>query len=868
MRFYDGQVREEELCLVRREPSNQYDTNAIQVLNVSHVQIGHIPRTIASKLAPMMDQKSIYIEGMVTGMKGAFDCPVQLTFFGSSDPVIRNQVKNQLKEQRLPIDGIVEQEKEEREKLKQQQELAKLLKKAGKGAVAGMGKGAGWDAASSQFAGASAASLGLSLNDFMQENEKFNPRSFDEMTSKLGMTEEALASLEMAKQPQALRSQLLPFQKQGLRWMLDKESPELPAINSQDSVQLWKRDDRKPSVFHHLATNYSLEKQLPTLASGGILADDMGLGKTIQVISLILADRELNVPVKPGVTNTTLIISPVGIMSNWRDQIKQHVQQESSLNVQIYHGNKRPALNEAFIKDVDVLITTYDTVRTEHFGKSAARFKKSGLCAVTWRRIVLDEGHNIRNPGAKVTTAIGLLNAQSRWCLTGTPIVNSLKDLFSIVRFLRLSGGLTEWQLFNGAIIRPLNAGLQRASDLLQTLMKSITLRRKKEMKFIDLKLPELTEYVHHIDFTSAEQEQYDALSAEATGTLEEYTKQKGKSAGDASKAYRHLLEVLLRLRQFCNHWKLVGESRLKSLESIGGQILDLTPENRELLGKMLKLNIESQEDCPICLDTMKDPVITLCSHTFCYPCIEKTIDTQHKCPMCRAPLEDTSTKLLRPPVEGTDTEQAEPAFQETSRYVISLLGSCWDLLTYKSKLDALISILQASKASDKGNKTIVFSQWTTFLNVVGVQLQKHGFTYARIDGTMSTSQRDAAMELLATDPDTTVLLASLGVCSVGLNLVAANQVILSDSWWSPAIEDQAVDRVHRLGQKKPTTVFRLVMKDSIEDRVLEIQSRKRKLMMLAFAEKQAKRGNEKGAQLKDIATLLSRGSNASAATA
>jgi SWI/SNF-related matrix-associated actin-dependent regulator of chromatin subfamily A3 len=124
----------------------------------------------------------------------------------------------------------------------------------------------------------------------------------------------------------------------------------------------------------------------------------------------------------------------------------------------------------------------------------------------------------------------------------------------------------------------------------------------------------------------------------------------------------------------------------------------------------------------------------------------------------------------------------------------------------------------------------------------------------------MSASQRDAAMELLAKDANTTVLLASLGVCSVGLNLVAANQVILADSWWAPAIEDQAVDRVHRLGQTKPTTVFRLVMSDSIEDRVLEIQQRKRKLMMMAFAEKKAKRGNEKGAQLKDIEMLLSRG--------
>jgi len=100
-------------------------------------------------------------------------------------------------------------------------------------------------------------------------------------------------------------------------------------------------------------------------------------------------------------------------------------------------------------------------------------------------------------------------------------------------------------------------------------------------------------------------------------------------------------------------------------------------------------------------------------------------------------------------------------------------------------------------------------------------------------------------------------MLASLGVCSVGLNLVAANQVILSDSWWAPAIEDQAVDRVHRLGQTKKTSVFRLVMEDSIEERTLEIQAEKRKLMMMAFQEKDSKRSKTKASRLGDVEKLL-----------
>jgi SWI/SNF-related matrix-associated actin-dependent regulator of chromatin subfamily A3 len=128
---------------------------------------------------------------------------------------------------------------------------------------------------------------------------------------------------------------------------------------------------------------------------------------------------------------------------------------------------------------------------------------------------------------------------------------------------------------------------------------------------------------------------------------------------------------------------------------------------------------------------------------------------------------------------------------------------------------------------------------------------------YARIDGSMSTHVRDAAISALESDPDTRILLASLSVCSVGLNLIAADTVILPDSWWAPAIEDQAVDRVHRLGQTRPCTVWRLIMEDSIEERVLMIQAEKRKLVGKAFQEKE-QRGKEKTTRMGDILKLLS----------
>ena len=269
-------------------------------------------------------------------------------------------------------------------------------------------------------------------------------------------------------------------------------------------------------------------------------------------------------------------------------------------------------------------------------------------------------------------------------------------------------------------------------------------------------------------------------------------------------------------------------------------KVVDLTPENRKALQDMLQLSIESHEDCPICLEGLHNPVITACAHSFGYECIERVIETQHRCPMCRAePLEiDT---LVRPAVElGESSEQPDIDVDASS-----------------SKIEALVEILKASHKK-VGTKTVIFSQWTSFLNIIQAQLDKHGYKHARIDGTMRANQRDASLVALETDPECTIMLASLAVCSVGLNLVAANQVILADSWWAPAIEDQAVDRVHRLGQTKPTTVWRLVMNDSIEDTVLSIQAEKRKLMMTAFQEKTGKRMKEGSlARLGDIERLL-----------
>lgn len=810
---------------------SQYDSNAIQALNVQGTQIGHIPRQVAAKLASYMDNRSLIVEGIITGHKGTFDCPLAIKLYGTSDPAERLNLTNQMKADRLPLDEFKRMEKAERDRIRAAQQAAKK-----KGNVRPSKSDRQWT--NGEVPGSSQPD-DQSFDDILGESERFNPRNVDQMVEKFGTQEADLQNLPMAKQPEEISAQLLPYQLQGLKWLLDHENPQLPAAGSADVVQLWRRAPNQANVFTNICTNYSIKDKLPELASGGILADDMGLGKTVQIISLIMADRALNK--QDETSNTTLILAPLSVMSNWSSQIKRHVKPEHELRVLTYHGTRKKPIDPQEIRNYDVVITTYETVMTEFWSKQGkstqSMARMNGLFSVHWRRIVLDEGHNIRNPASKKAVAAVNLMARSRWVLTGTPIINTLKDLYSLAKFIRLSGGLDRFELFNGALIRPVNQGEEHGSFLLQRLMGSICLRRRKDMPFIDLRLPELSEYVHRIKFLPHEQEKYDALEAQAKGTLDHY--RQNLSGNEAAKTYRHLLEILLRLRQVCNHWKLCGEERITGLMELLSEqkTVDLSPKNRAALQAMLQLSIDSQEDCAVCLEPLHDAVITCCAHTFGYSCIERVIEGQHKCPMCRSELTSTAS-VVRPAKESP----APPPI---------------DADTSSSKIEVLLKILKATASKDKAIKTIVFSQWTSFLDILEPQLEAAGIRFARIDGTMSALARDASLEALDTDPECTVLLASLSVCSVGLNLVAASQVVLADSWWAPAIEDQAVDRVHRLGQKRETTVFRLVVEGTVEENVLRIQDDKRKLMQLAFSEKSKEKKKDRGARMADLERLL-----------
>ncbi|KAI5286232.1 hypothetical protein KEM52_002095, partial [Ascosphaera acerosa] len=425
----------------------------------------------------------------------------------------------------------------------------------------------------------------------LDQSVSFDPRQLGQRTEDYGSTEKELENLPMADCPKELKTELLSYQRQGLAWLLKQERPLLP--KPDEIVQLWRNVPRRG--YQNIVTK-KIEQE-PNLVSGGILADDMGLGKTLQVISLIVAGEKRLTPTS---TKTTLILCPVSVISNWRDQIASHVKEEYALDVGIYYemGKK----NAKSLGQFDVVISTYGTLTTEYRDNRAALKLgapiKYGIFGTHWRRVVLDEGHIIRNLEAQVSKAAYRITADSRWSLTGTPIVNQLLDLCSQLRFLHAPGGLGDGLRFRACLADPVGSRNAKLADkarvALQSIMATFCLRRRKDMSFMNLRLPKLSSHVLRLKLSPDEQKQYNALNQEAWDLLLRY---RASNSQQRKRLWMHILEVLLRLRQCCSHWKLC-EKRLKSIAHLvaDAPITTLDEESTKLLQSLLELQVACGE--------------------------------------------------------------------------------------------------------------------------------------------------------------------------------------------------------------------------------------------------------------------------------
>eukprot|EP00903_Cladosiphon_okamuranus_P011919 g11195.t1 len=575
----------------------------------------------------------------------------------------------------------------------------------------------------------------------------------------------------------------------------------------------------------------------------------------------------------------TLVVCPMSVLSNWETQLAEHVK-EGALDVYPYHGGSRNQ-DAKFLAKKDVVITTYDTLASdfaasggeealqEDEAAAAAggkRKRRHGVMSLGWNRIVLDEAHTIRNNKTMKHKACLALSSRNRWCLTGTPMVNKPEDIGSLFSFLRLTPASNP-RVFTQAIGRPIRSGSEAGLARLRVLVKSVCLRRTKSI--LGGKVPPKVVEIHRVEMDDRHREAYNTLFNSARAAFKAAL---AEGESEVMSMYSSVLECLLRLRQVCCADSLIPAGRLEQARKVLNQLAKDGPklgkEEAVKLFAKLKGLLEQDEgaECAVCLELVEPTdarVLRGCGHGFCSKCLGAMVKAgppveggggsgcKNKCPLCRiefseadvvggAELEKAggNAKQLEQVGGGEGGAAGGPASEAVSAAGATGVegeGGGKGVKVPPPKVAALLQSLHELRRSGDGDKAVVFSQFTGFLDLIQPFLLADGFRLCRLDGTMTNKKRQAELRRFSGKGDKAgegaeVMLASLMAAGTGVNLTSANHCFICDPWWNASVESQAMDRVHRIGQTKPVRVVRMVSADSVEDRILEIQEAKEAL--------------------------------------
>ncbi|KAK0643518.1 DNA repair and recombination protein RAD5C [Cercophora newfieldiana] len=720
-------------------------------------------------------------------------------------------------------------------------------------------------------------------------------RSVDEIRNDvLGVFDSLLKSDDLPELDPSpvITTPLLKHQRQALYFMTSRERDSVPVADDTVVRSTWrcKKDRLGGTVYHNLVTN-QIQRERPPEALGGILADMMGLGKTLSVLSLVVSTlKEASEwaklePVQPKApekkpTNafhppkpqaldltpvslngkSTLLICPLSTVTNWEEQLKQHIQ-PGSVTHHIYHGPNREK-DPKKLAQFDLVITTYGSVSSELNSRSKRKRGLYPLEQIAWFRVVLDEAHMIREHNTLAFKSICRLQASRRWAVTGTPVQNKLEDLASLLAFLRLKP-FDERSKFVQYIITPFKNADPEIVPKLRVLIDTITIRRLKDK----INLPKRTDEIIRLDFTEKERQIYDWFNVNTAERVRVLTGQASQER-IAGKAMIHILRSILQLRLICAHGKdLLNDADLAELKGMTVDTpIDLSDEEDEKHvlpeGKAYEFYYLLQEangdSCAKCQNKLgSEEVVELdvdrqedvlgymspaqCVHIYCPACFN-TLLRQHNSQRCedccnrdkhsfvaisrrRAMLEHES----RVAKKSQGTVQKNVKDREDEEYVPH------------TKTRALVDELMGHKRRSQANpherpyKSVVFSGWTSHLDLIEKALNQAGITFTRLDGKMTRNARNQAMEEFRDNPNVQVILVSIMAGGLGLNLTTANTVYVMEPQFNPAAEAQAIDRVHRLGQTREVRTVRFIMHNSFEDKMLELQDKKKKLANLSL---------------------------------
>lgn len=455
------------------------------------------------------------------------------------------------------------------------------------------------------------------------------------------------------------------------------------------------RDFEPPAGLHADLRDYQAfgaawMQRLLEAGFGGVLADDMGLGKTVQILALLQARRA------SGVSGPALLIVPTSLLHGWQTQAAQFT---PDLRLVVLHGADRAAMRDA-ASGADLVVTTYPLLARD----------RDWLSGQDWQLVILDEAQTLKNPASQMAKTLRDIPARGRLALTGTPLENSLQDLWTLVDWVN-PGLLGDRKRFQTLFRTPIEKqGDAAAQARLNRRLRPFLLRRTKAE--VAAELPPKTEILERVELPKPQQVLYETVRSAMDVRVREAVRTRGLAGSRIT-----VLDALLKLRQVC-----------------------------------------------------------------CDPALVKT---------------------------------------ETARSVTDSAK--------RARLRELLAELVA-----EGRRVLVFSQFVEMLGLIGSDLTDAGIPFLSLTG--QTVNRAEVLEAFA-QGQAPVFLLSLKAGGVGLTLTEADTVILYDPWWNPAVERQAMDRTHRIGQDKPVFVHRLVAAGTVEEKILEMQARKQALADALFEE-------------------------------
>lgn len=575
---------------------------------------------------------------------------------------------------------------------------------------------------------------------------------------------------------------------------------------------------------------------------GGLNCSPLGVGKTLTTLGCMAVQKYIGFP---GRKQLTIILAPASVIHTWAHQVQEHLV-PGTLEVHLYHGaNRRDKLTDARLAELDAVITSYSTLVYD-----AA--EPGGLIerAAPIARLVMDEAHSFRNPETQLFNTVKDVDAEIRWCITATPIWNSLDDLWALLHVLRAEplNHRVSWLLEtknDDGFFRP--QFVQRVLlPRLTRFLRPITLRQNKTL----LNLPPKEEAYISVPMAENERLFYETLyenSREKMSRLleiEQSLRSSHWARALRQRANMSMMNIFLRMRQACVHPQVVLDAfeRGRANDNSGSN-LPRSPSGAELFQMAVERlrREEIEENCAVCMDRVPDHAAVPCGHRFCADCfgiMRAMVNNQQSrflCPMCRRQVErydhveaileagaaSVSVSTLDPPVSTSDPPVPTSALSPDPPLERPMWpSSC-------SKLEWVWADMNQRPADVK---FVVFSQWVTVLDQVERFFGERGVRFLRVDGSMSLKKRAEHQKEFHQNDAIRVLLVSLMAGGQGLNLQRASVVYHLDAWWTASRTDQASNRVYRLGQNRETTIVHLLAEQSVEQAVFQIQNNKRDL--------------------------------------